>query len=467
MSSNDSPTPHDPPEASPPGRSRGGTASRSFVGKIKGWPAAMRRQWRMTVLIGGVLLIVLSISGFATWRYVAWRIDTKQLRQDAFVAYDQGEFSRASVLFAEYINRRPEDASALHRLALSRLENSQATKQDLLEATTALQRVLELDPQDMAARRALANVYLRLNFLDEAEQEANFLFNAYPRDTFAFSVLTSIKLRRGAYQEAINLADGVLSGEVLPEQLRDVALLVKSKAYLRQGDLEEALFWAEECVKVSAANLEAQELYLQLSSRLDRPPEEFARHARRLYEQRPDVAMNRVMYASAVQAAAQRAAAQGNGERAQAYRSEAVELLRETASQTLNAVELRLVLEQLEQARASTDVLALLEAQLGRDDAPWVLREFGRRAVLSGEQAKLIAYTDDLDPESAQSSTELLGLRHRVASAWTKRRCRHPGQVAFIPRRTHRTDLGHVPAIRWRGHWRSAASAGSGCFTDP
>jgi len=307
----------------------------TWLDRIRGVPRALRRNWRLTALIGVVLLLVLAIGGFAAWRYAIWRIDTRDLRAEAFAAYEAGDFEQSSSLFAEYIARKPEDTNALHRLALARLEASDVTKEDLLEASAPLQRILEIDPKHQSARRSLTQLYIRLGFIEEAEQLAAALFNEHPRDVYAFSTLVQINLHQGDFDAVLDLTDNVLSGEIVPDQLRDTAMLAKARAYVRVGELDEAMYWAEECAKVSAANLQAQELYLQLAQRLGRPHEEFARHARRLYEQHPDVVMNQLMYAIASRAAGQRAASHGDEEAAAAYQKRSLDLLRGTASKDL------------------------------------------------------------------------------------------------------------------------------------
>ncbi len=390
---------------------REGAHPDSKRGRLQRLTAPLRRNPRLVLLLSGVLLTVALIAAFAGWRYTIWRFESRELRMQAFEAFAAGDFARSSGLFAEYVARRPDDVSALNQLAVARLEASDATRQDLLEAAAALQQALELDPKHWAARRSLVQVQLRLGFFDEAEAGAAALFNAYPRDTFALSVLTQIKLQRGEYQAAITLADSVLAAEIAPDDLRDTALLVKAEAYLRMGQLEEAFYWVETCVKVSASNLRAQELYLQLAQRLGKPPAELARHARQLYEQHPEVVLNRLMYAAAVRAAAVRAGSRGEKEAAQEYGKLALDLLRGAATQPLTPMELNLVLQQLEGARASTDVMDVLRAQLGRDDAPWVLREFGRRAILTGRQEELLEQMGKVDAGAAGASSDLLGLR--------------------------------------------------------
>ncbi|MEM6392383.1 MAG: tetratricopeptide repeat protein [Planctomycetota bacterium] len=389
-----------------------GSRSRRKRG-VKGW---LVTNWRLALVIGVVLGIGSGVSGFAFWRYAEWRLETRDLRLNGFVAYDQDDFTTAASLLGDYVARRPEDSSALFRLGMSRLQSRPVTLETLHEARVTLQQVLELDNDNHAARRGLTNVLLQLArvdpvFFDEAEAQAMVLFGVYPRDTYAFSVVTQLMMRERRVDEAIALADSVLNAEVLPEAMRDAAMLVKARAYQRKGDLEDAIFWAESCVKESAANLEAQRLYLQLAEQLNREPESYARHAKRLFEARPDVAMNRVMYAVASQSAARRAAVRQDREAAARYGQQALELLRGTAELELTSEEMALVLQQLEQLRATTDVMGFLESQIGRSDSGWLQTEYVRRALLLGQPDKVLATTAELDAGSAEVSAELVGLR--------------------------------------------------------
>ncbi|MEM1211373.1 MAG: tetratricopeptide repeat protein [Planctomycetota bacterium] len=393
--------------------SSGRRGSRGPFGRFKGW---LVTNWRLAVLIGLVLGTAGGIGGFAAWRYADWRLETRDMREAGFIAFDSREFGKAAELLGEYVSRRPEDSSALFRLGMARLQSVPVSQDSLHEARVTLQQVLELDNEDHAARRSLTNVLLQLarvdaGFFAQAEAEAAVLFGVYPRDTYAFSVLTSLMMRERRFDEAIALADGVLNAEVLPEPMRDAAMLTKARSYQRKGELEDAIFWAENCVKESASNLEAQQLYLQLAEQLNRAPESYARHAKRLYEARPDVAMNRVMYAAANQAAARRAVARQDRELAEQYGRQALELLRGTSEMELTSEEMSLVLRQLEQLRATNDVMGFLESQIGRSDAGWLRREYGRRALLMGEPEKVLEYTQGIDATSAETSAELVGLR--------------------------------------------------------
>ncbi|MEM6551193.1 MAG: tetratricopeptide repeat protein [Planctomycetota bacterium] len=380
---------------------------------LKGW---VTENWRLALVVGLVVGVACGVGGFAAWRYGEWRLETRDLRENGFVAYDERDYATAAALLGDYVARRPDDSSALFRLGMSRLQSRAVSLETLHEARVTLQQVLELDNDDHQARRGLTSVLLQLAradpaFYKDAETQAAVLFGVYPRDTYAFNVVTQLMMRERRLDEAIALADSVLNAEVLPEDIRDAAMLVKARAYQRKGDLEDAIFWAETCVKESASNLDAQQLYLQLAEQLNRDPESYARHAKRLFEARPDVAMNRVMYAAASQAAARRAAVRQDREAVERYGQQSLELLRSTAELDLTSEEMGLVLQQLEQLRATNDVMGFLESQIGRSDAGWLRMEYVRRALLLGQPEKVLATTQGLDAASAEVPAELVGLR--------------------------------------------------------
>jgi len=372
----------------------------------------VRVHKRKLILAANAAVLLGAIAGYGAWRYVDYRLTLRDLRADAYLAMEASDLERAQHLFTRYLASRPDDAGALHALARCQLQRAGRDQAGLLAAVGTLEHTLELDPRNYAAKRSLLETYLRLGYREEAEPVAEDLFRRYPRDPMPFSVLVSFGLDRKQYDAVIERAEAVLSGEIVPEQLRDTALLAKARAFLGKGQTREAMFWVEQCVKVSASNLQAQELYLQLCEKLGRPPEELSRHARRLVEQNPEVSLNHLMLAIACRVASDQASRRGELETAERYAEEAMDILRGLTRRDLTPVELRMLLDELQRGGAREDALALLGEQADRDDAPWVAREYARRALVMGraDEAALRLSALIRGEGLGESDSELVGL---------------------------------------------------------
>ena len=370
------------------------------------WAAKHRRP---LILVAIVLLLIGATSGYLAWRYVEHRLEVRDTRLRAFVAYTSGDHATAQTLLRRYLRERPLDQHALQALGVSQLSTAR-TAAAALEAVGALEAALELDPRSYETRRTLLQAYLRIDHVEEALKLAEDLFNRYPRDPLPFIVLTQVDMRRGQFGAALARADGVLAGTILTDEMRDAAMLAKSRSLLAQGRLEDAAHWAEQLVKVSASNLEAQELYLNVSARLGRSPDELTRHARRLLDAHPEVVINQLLYAMACRAGALRAAQSGDTETAERLQQASMDQLAQVAKEKLTPVELRLLLGELQQVDGPQRVLNLLSDQIGRDDAPWVLLEFCRRSVLMGNHDAMVARLATAAPDAADLGPELLGL---------------------------------------------------------
>ncbi len=367
---------------------------------------------RKLILAANAAVLLAAISGYAAWRYVDYRVTLRDLRADAYLALEANDLERAQHLFTRYLASRPNDANALHSLARCQLQRAGRDQSGLLAAVSTLENTLELDPRNYAAKRSLLETYLRLGYREEAEPVAEDLFRRYPRDPMPFSVLVSFGLDRREFDRVITRADAVLSGEIVPEELRDTAMLAKARAYVGQGKTQDAMYWVEQCVKVSAANLQAQELYLSLCERLGRPPEELSRHARRLVEQNPEVSLNHLMLAIACRVASDQASRRGDLEAAEQYALESMQILRGLTRRDLTPVELRMLLDELQRGGAREDALVLLGEQADREDAPWVAREYARRALVMGRAHEASTRLARMIREGdlADTDTELVGL---------------------------------------------------------
>ena len=90
--------------------------------------------------------------------------------------FEGGRFSEMSQAYEELLARNPRDAR-IH-LALARMH---IKKEDLEEAARVLHQALEIEPESLAARLLLVNVYRRLGDLSRALDEMETVLKGAPR----------------------------------------------------------------------------------------------------------------------------------------------------------------------------------------------------------------------------------------------------------------------------------------------
>jgi tetratricopeptide (TPR) repeat protein len=103
------------------------------------------------------------------------------------------------------VRQHPNSARALDRLAalelrLYRLNHAAETLQ---AAEAAIERALELDPQDFDARRFKASTLLTRHRFAEAEKEAIALSTERPRDADVLGMVADARMETGQYDEAL------------------------------------------------------------------------------------------------------------------------------------------------------------------------------------------------------------------------------------------------------------------------
>ncbi|MCC7204635.1 MAG: tetratricopeptide repeat protein [Phycisphaeraceae bacterium] len=169
-----------------------------------------------------------------------------------------------------YLENRLADASRLLNDASAMVNNSDievllmaasASEKinQLGDAASKLQRVLELSPELSVHRRSLARIYVRSNLLDAAEAEVQRLLERDPRDVEALRLSAVIATRQGNYDKAIAIFESMNWRENRQLKLGLASMYIMAKKPERARQLLEELF-AE-----NAADPETLRLLLSLT----------------------------------------------------------------------------------------------------------------------------------------------------------------------------------------------------------
>lgn len=154
------------------------------------------------------------------------------------VATTREELSRATLTLNERLAVNPADGAAAAALAevllrRSRVEGRASYADDAERVLVAL---LERQPDDYAARRALGMVLMSQHRFDEAERSAREAIALRPQDAWNYGVLGDAVLEQGRREEAFDAFDRMM-------QLRPDAAAYARVAYAQelQGHVEAAL----------------------------------------------------------------------------------------------------------------------------------------------------------------------------------------------------------------------------------
>ena len=139
------------------------------------------------------------------------------------------------------------------------------------KASRELLRALELDPAFTPAKVTLAQVELGKGLLDSAEKRLDEVLRSEPRHAQALSTLGQVYMRQGKRNQAraiaqraknsviYNLYTDPLMGQVVNEGVSSVLVWERAKAFLDNGDYEQASIGLEKVLKVLPDNPDAHQ----------------------------------------------------------------------------------------------------------------------------------------------------------------------------------------------------------------
>lgn len=179
------------------------------------------------------------------------------------VGTDPGEAAGA---FRRALALRPDYAPTHMRLGKVLIAGNK--NQD---AVTHLEKALELQNDLQPARVALAQIRLAEGRLDDAESMLDTILDVQPRHAQALSTLGQVYMRQGKREEArviaqrarsaaiYNLYSDPLMGEVVNEGVSSVLIWERAKAFLDNGNFEQAALGLRQVVGLLPGNADAHQ----------------------------------------------------------------------------------------------------------------------------------------------------------------------------------------------------------------
>ena len=149
----------------------------------------------MIVLAGGVIAARLLLD----WRR-ARAFD--QARASGLAAFEQGDHPTCLEVLGPLVGRSPNDLELVRAVAVSRLRIEEPDGGHLPRAAVLFQRVVELDPDDLEARKELLRVYPRLGFLRETLDMADSILESNAEEAEALEARVQILAALGRWTEA-------------------------------------------------------------------------------------------------------------------------------------------------------------------------------------------------------------------------------------------------------------------------
>jgi tetratricopeptide (TPR) repeat protein len=106
------------------------------------------------------------------------------------------------------IEKMPDSATGYNKLAVAYIQRARETGDFSLNisAQTAIDRALEIEPQNPEARKFKASLHLTFHRFPEALELGTKLQKEFPNDAFVYGVLADANVELGNYAEAINAA---------------------------------------------------------------------------------------------------------------------------------------------------------------------------------------------------------------------------------------------------------------------
>ena len=127
-----------------------------------------RRARRRLILLGAIVVAlvasVVAAKGVLDWRRAK---AIEEARAAGFAAHAEGDHAKTLESLGPLLRQNSDDLELVRALAISRVRLLEPDGSHLPRAAVLLQRVIELDPDDLEIQRELLRIYPRLGFLRE------------------------------------------------------------------------------------------------------------------------------------------------------------------------------------------------------------------------------------------------------------------------------------------------------------
>ncbi|MFC1581128.1 tetratricopeptide repeat protein, partial [Thermodesulfobacteriota bacterium] len=183
--------------------------------------------------------------------------------------FKKGNYQASIDYLREGLTLRPGSLEAARQLGTTMLAfgSDLLSQGKLADALSAFQEAVLLLPENLEAWLGLAKTYYAENNPVEALQAAMKALNLDTRSQELGALLLAIGqklLSKGFWDQAITAFKAVL--EIVPEKYE--AYIGLAEAFLKSGEVQEAIETVKEALKIDPTSQEARELLLRLLRRL-------------------------------------------------------------------------------------------------------------------------------------------------------------------------------------------------------
>ncbi len=322
---------------------------------------------RVWLLVLGVAVLVVGVGGFGALRYTMFRLESRDMRQQGIDLFHAERFDEAIDVIQSYHLRRPKDRSILLWLGRSYLSKQPATREDGLEALSAIDTFLSQNPDDRPAKLYRLQALLTSRADEQALAYAKQLHNEMPSQPLPLIVTLQGLSRSGDHAEAVRVASQALATPLPRPGFRDAAHEALVRSHVAMNQTEEAARWARESLSGDPTSLAHFERWVRVSTPIAEP-QSWLDHVEGL----SDAPQNQrdTLRLIALDNASQRARRLNRPSQAEAYRSELEALLTAmTERPALEASQAQVVASLLRSRGQFDRQLDFLQRQAGATDA--------------------------------------------------------------------------------------------------
>jgi tetratricopeptide (TPR) repeat protein len=210
-----------------------------------------RRRW---IIFGCVaLFLVVSVGGLYGYRKIRINRHIDGLKDEGYVALEEGNAAGAYHMFRGYLSRHPEDPQALKGLAEALQATDPGQRGDPSELINIYQRLLVLEPENRSVRSELMDLYHKINFAKEAIDLADAILEEDETNVRAREIRALQHARLRQYTVAVEECKRLLAfnPEHLDIRLLLLQLMVQNGALDTDviawgGDLSDVMDWGDE-----------------------------------------------------------------------------------------------------------------------------------------------------------------------------------------------------------------------------
>ncbi len=320
-------------------------------------PKSLRR-------LGIILIVIAAVTGVGiVLGYRVHRAKVAQIEADrkaGWSAYIAKDYAKALDPLDRFLKKRPNETKIALAFAESRFRVETNTNQHIRQAVETLDNVLKREPDNLAAKHLLLEIYPQTANTDALERLADTVLEAYPDDTRA--------------------------------------LLGRITVRIRQSRLDDALTASLQYAKLKPDDLEARIRVMQLMKALQKPQADIQQFADKQYTDNRMDPRHLLLQAFACN-----------------YRNDnekALWFLQQAANQPLSDSDfVRLLANLFDQLKRYSESRTLLETVAERTGEPEILRILIARLWQNGQDEEIIERLARLDTDNPKTDAELLAMR--------------------------------------------------------